>query len=225
VSKGVHCVPRRVVRDEPRERSPLASVGAFERKNPAEWNGECELADHFARCQPFPPDKSDVRTAPNGRNARLRLDRLARCALVAYRPHRSMRDRISSRRLRRSLRVLVLDEHAGSRRMLCFVLGSHGHQVMAASTPAEALALLREFHADGVVYDWSPRGEPIRGLGRQLRACALSVRAVVIVSSRDAPSTVCDEEGVDGYFTKPCAMGDVARQLEAIVRSPSSVLA
>lgn len=116
--------------------------------------------------------------------------------------------------------MLILDEHAGSRRMLGFILGSNGHQVCAAGTPDEALSLLREFHADGVVYDWSPRGELLRGLGRQLRASALSVRAIVIVSSCDPPPAVCEEEGVDAYFTKPCAMGEVARRLEALVRAP-----
>ncbi|MGE0403086.1 MAG: hypothetical protein AB7T06_40645 [Kofleriaceae bacterium] len=45
------------------------------------------------------------------------------------------------------------------------------------------------------------------------------MRAVVVTSSLDEPPTFCDEEVIDGYFTKPLAMGAVVDRLELVVRS------
>lgn len=130
-----------------------------------------------------------------------------------------MRERVSSRRLGRVLRVLLLDEHPGSRRMLRFVLGTSGHHVASVGTPDEAMEVLRDFRPDAVVYDWDTRTGPLLGFGRQVRELVLTVRAVIVMSTRDEPADFCTEEGVDAYFTKPCAMGDLARQLELLVRT------
>lgn len=133
-----------------------------------------------------------------------------------------MRERVSSRRLGRVLRVLVLDEHPGSRRMLRFVLGTSGHQVASVGTVDEAMEVLRAFRADAIVYDWDTRGGPLLGFGRQVRALVSTVRAVIVMSSRDEPANFCADEVVDAYFTKPCAMSDLARQLEVLVRTMPS---
>jgi DNA-binding response OmpR family regulator len=117
------------------------------------------------------------------------------------------------------LRVLILDEHPGSRRMLRFVLGSSGHQVAAVGSVDEAMECLRGFGPDAIVYDWNTRCGPLLGFGREVRSRISSVRAVIVMSSRDEPMDFCTSEAVDAYFTKPCAMADVARQLEVFVRT------
>jgi DNA-binding response OmpR family regulator len=132
-----------------------------------------------------------------------------------------MRERISSRRIRRSLRVVVLDEHPGSRRMMCFVLGNSGHEVIPVATQAEALDALARFRADAIIYDWDTRGGPLLGLGHRLREQAVTIRAVVVVSARDEPTGFCLDEAIDGYFTKPCAMREVVSHLERLVVTPS----
>ncbi len=102
--------------------------------------------------------------------------------------------------------------------MLGFVVMARGHQCVATGSSQEALATLADFRADAVVYDWHTRGGPLRGLARAFRE-ASDVRAVVVTSSLDEPPTFCDEEVIDGYFTKPLAMGAVVDRLELVVRS------
>lgn len=129
-----------------------------------------------------------------------------------------MRERVSSRRLGRPLRVVVLDDHDGSRRMLCFTLASRGHLAIPTVHHEETLHVLRDTRADAVVYDWNARGRPLHGLGRTLRAVP-TVRAVVVMSTREEPPGFCTEEAVDAYFTKPCVMSDLVAQLETLART------
>lgn len=103
--------------------------------------------------------------------------------------------------------------------MLRFVLSSNGHQVATVGTFGEAMECLATFRADAIVYDWATCSGPLLGFGREVRSLVSTVRAVIVMSSRDEPLDFCTGEAVDAYFTKPCAMGDLARQLEMLVRA------
>lgn len=103
--------------------------------------------------------------------------------------------------------------------MMSFTLGSSGHEVASVSTLDEAQKLLGAFPADAIVYDWDTRGGPLLGLGRTIRTEVRTIRAVVVVSSRDEPAGFCNAEAIDAYFTKPCAMREVVAKLEKLVRT------
>ncbi len=128
-------------------------------------------------------------------------------------------ERTSSRRLRNKLRLLVLDEHPGCRRMMSFVIASRGHTCITVDTVDEAFAALDEFRADAVIYDWNRRQGALLGFAREVKLRYRSVRGVLVTSSIDEPPQFQVAEHVDSYFTKPLAIGEVVTRAELIVRS------
>jgi two-component system phosphate regulon response regulator PhoB len=113
----------------------------------------------------------------------------------------------------------VLDDHPGSRRMLAYVLAARGHRCVAVESAEEARSTLTEFAPDAVIYDWNLRAGKLRGFAQDVKARCSSVHGVVVTSSLDEPPEFQGAEGLDGYFTKPLAMGEVVVRVELIVRS------
>ncbi len=125
----------------------------------------------------------------------------------------------SSWRKRTGLRVLVLDEDPGSRRMMAFLIAMRGHRCATVDSADSAFESIEEFRPDAIIYDWNRRGGALRGFGQEVRSRYGYVRGLVVTSCIDEPREFQAEEGVDSYFTKPLAMGDVITRVELIVRS------
>lgn len=112
--------------------------------------------------------------------------------------------------LSRCTRVLVVDEHALSRKVVALMLKMSGHETLAVASVADALDSIVTFGPDVVVLEWVFRRAPEigRGLAATMRARSAELgRAlnVIVASHADQPPTFLDEEEVDAYLTKPVA--------------------
>lgn len=119
----------------------------------------------------------------------------------------------------RARRVLVLDDHAGSRTITKYVLEGAGHICDAVANARAALASISTFTPDVVLYEWDLRGDAGIGLPARLRERSTRLaRALVIiaVSVIDEPDDFRARESVDDYFTKPLDLGALARLIRRI---------
>jgi PAS domain S-box-containing protein len=108
----------------------------------------------------------------------------------------------------RGLRVLVVDDDADTREILCMVLSQHGAQVHAAGSSAEALGTFREWQPHVLMSDLGMPGEDgfaliekVRGLapedGGEVPAVALTAYA------RDEDSMRAHAAGYQIHIPKP----------------------
>lgn len=104
------------------------------------------------------------------------------------------------------VRVLIVEGHIQTARMLSAVLEREGSQVRVAASAEEALAELRTFAADAVVLDLVlPRMSGLL-LARRLRKSAATRRAVLIaISAIDSPCTaqLAEAAGCSAYLSNP----------------------
>lgn len=113
-------------------------------------------------------------------------------------------------------RVLIIDEHAGSRAILNYELGALGFDCVSFATVAAALAEFDDVAPHIVIYDWSPRREGCAGLARTLRDRAASrgrALRIIAVSVLEEPNGFVHAEAVDAFFTKPLQLRQVAAAL------------
>ncbi len=116
-------------------------------------------------------------------------------------------------------RVLVLDEHAGSRAVMGFALQQLGCTQLAVDTCEAALAALDTFLPHAVIYEWNLRKGSGLGLARRLRERSKDRRlSIVAVSSLDEPSDFRVREPVDAYLTKPFRAAELATIVSSLGR-------
>ena len=116
-----------------------------------------------------------------------------------------------------SFRILMIEDHAISRRVMCYVLGLRGHVCEAAESGRTALAAIDRFEPDVAILEWSLRDGSGRGLAQELRARSVArgrPLAIVAVSTSDEPDGFRGREGIDAYFTKPA----IIEEIEAMCR-------
>jgi two-component system phosphate regulon response regulator PhoB len=107
-------------------------------------------------------------------------------------------------------RVVVFDEHEGSRRVTCHVLEAAGYTCVQATTEAEALALIDTIRPDAVVYECHPRSGPRAGFSDRVRDLAQGRKiTIVAVSAVGEPTQRMVSESLDGYLVKPFSMRDL----------------
>jgi CheY-like chemotaxis protein len=109
-------------------------------------------------------------------------------------------------------RILLLDDHDGSRAIMVSVLTLHGHSCRVVDTPAQLVDAVSTFQPDLIIYDWNPRSKDRAGLASRLKHAASALERhpqIVVVSVIDEPDRFCEREGVDAYFTKPMRVTDV----------------
>ena len=116
-------------------------------------------------------------------------------------------------------RVLLFDEHAGSRVVMSYALAALGYECVAVGEVDHALFLAPKFDPHVVIYEWHSR--PSRhGLGRAFRDCRPNRSLVVIVlSSIDEPTGFREREAVDCYLMKPFAPRDLRIALASAGRA------
>lgn len=116
--------------------------------------------------------------------------------------------------LRRKL--LLLDPHQQSLRVLYHVLTKRGHYCEMVQTEDDALAQCRTFGPNVFIYEWSGR-VPLLGLPARVREAVGPSRRVVVIalSTQDEPDGFRVEQGVNAYVTKPFATDALIAMIEA----------
>jgi DNA-binding response OmpR family regulator len=110
-------------------------------------------------------------------------------------------------------RILLIDDESVQRMAMKLALQSMGFVCFGVDTPAQALVAVVAQEIDIVLLEWVLVSGGAEGLARQLRErCREAGRTVriAIVSTRDEREGIREAEGLDGYFTKPVVIADIA---------------
>lgn len=114
-----------------------------------------------------------------------------------------------------SLRVVLFDEHSGSRSITSYLFRTAGHRCFPVAGIDELVSAVETHKPDVVMYEWNTRSSDGIGLARRLRNASERELRVMVVSTLDEPPGFCDREGIDAYATKPV----VARELHNALRA------
>lgn len=122
---------------------------------------------------------------------------------------------------RSSLRVLVADDFADTRKTLHLLLRSWGHEVREAADGAEALRLAEEFQPDVVLLDLAMPGSDGCAVARGLREQNPASRPLLVaLTAHSGPDHVraALEAGFDHFLAKPCEPGQIDFLLRSCAR-------
>jgi CheY-like chemotaxis protein len=113
--------------------------------------------------------------------------------------------KLSSKRRRRALRVLVVNDFKDTVESMAMLLRLHGHEVQMALGGAEALRTARAYQPDVVLLDIAMPGMDGCQVARELRAMLQDrVRLIAITAHGfDEDIRRCREAGFDKHFVKP----------------------
>ncbi|MDP4535450.1 phosphate regulon transcriptional regulator PhoB [Alkalimonas collagenimarina] len=127
-----------------------------------------------------------------------------------------------------SRRVLVVEDEAPIRDMLCFVLEQNGYQTSTAEDVEQALALLIEPYPDLVLLDWMlPGGSGIQ-IAKKMKQHELTRQIpIIMITARGEEEDKVKglEVGADDYVTKPFSPKELMARIKAVIRrvSPTSL--
>ncbi|MGL4250058.1 MAG: phosphate regulon transcriptional regulator PhoB [Aeromonas sp.] len=125
-------------------------------------------------------------------------------------------------------RILVVEDEAPIREMLCFVLEQKGYEAIEAEDFADGLAKVREPYPELIVLDWMmPGGSGIQFI-KQLKQDEMTrqIPVVMLTARGEEEDKVRGlEAGADDYITKPFSPKELTARLHAVMRrvSPTSV--
>lgn len=118
------------------------------------------------------------------------------------------------------LRILIVDEHVPSLVILSNVLRARGHTCENARCATSAIARVRTFRPEVVLYEWNLRDGRGLGLARSIRRAAVGFSPLIIaLSTLDEPEDFRRNEEIDEYVTKPFRV----ERIEELLRMPTLV--
>ena len=120
-----------------------------------------------------------------------------------------------------SRRILVVEDEAPIREMLCFVLEQKGYQAVEAEDYDTAVAKLVEPFPDLVLLDWMlPGGSGINFIKHMKREELTRNIPVVMLTARGEEEDKVRglEVGADDYITKPFSPKELVARLKAVIR-------
>ncbi len=125
-------------------------------------------------------------------------------------------------------RILVVEDEAPIREMLCFVLEQKGFQAIEAENYDSALAKICEPYPELILVDWMiPGGSGINLIKHLKRDEATRHIPIVMLTARGEEEDKVRglEVGADDYITKPFSPKELMARLNAVMRrvSPNSV--
>ncbi len=125
-------------------------------------------------------------------------------------------------------RILVVEDEAPIREMLCFVLEQKGYEPIEAEDYDSALSLLCEPYPDLILLDWMlPGGSGINLIKHLKRDEFTKKIPVVMLTARGEEEDKVRglEVGADDYITKPFSPKELMARLKAVIRrvSPTSI--
>lgn len=115
--------------------------------------------------------------------------------------------------------ILVVEDDAGTRKLLCALLKSDGYNVLSAQDGAEALEVLDKNHVDLLVIDvMMPRMDGYT-LTEQLRGGG-STLPMLMLSAKDGADDVRHGfvVGIDDYMKKPFDVEELLLRIRALLR-------
>ena len=125
-------------------------------------------------------------------------------------------------------RILVVEDEAPIREMVCFVLEQNGYQPIEADDYDAAIARLVEPFPDLVLLDWMiPGGSGIQVIKHMKRDSQLREIPVMMLTARGEEEDRVKglETGADDYLTKPFSPKELVARVKAILRSISPMAA
>ncbi|EGA67257.1 phosphate regulon transcriptional regulator PhoB [Vibrio brasiliensis] len=120
-----------------------------------------------------------------------------------------------------SRRILVVEDEAPIREMLCFVLEQKGYQTVEAEDYDTAVTKLSEPFPDLVLLDWMlPGGSGINFIKHMKREELTRNIPVVMLTARGEEEDKVRglEVGADDYITKPFSPKELVARLKAVIR-------
>ncbi len=125
-------------------------------------------------------------------------------------------------------RILVVEDEAAIRDMLCFVLDKHGYESSEAESYQKALLQLQEPYPDLILLDWMfPGGSGIKLLQHLKQDEILRQIPVIMLTARGEEEDKIRglESGADDYITKPFSPKVLMARVKAVLRrvNPTSL--
>lgn len=126
-----------------------------------------------------------------------------------------------------SNRILIVEDEAPIREMLCFILEQKGYEVVEAEDYDTAIRLLSEPFPELILLDWMlPGGTGINFIKHLKREEMTRHIPVVMLTARGEEEDKVKglEVGADDYITKPFSPKELIARLKAVIRrvSPTS---
>lgn len=127
-----------------------------------------------------------------------------------------------------SRRILVVEDEAPIRDMLCFVLEQNGYQACTAEDVDSAINMLAEPYPDLVLLDWMlPGGSGIQ-IAKKMKQHDLTrnIPIIMITARGEEEDKVRGlEVGADDYVTKPFSPKELMARIKAVIRrvAPTSL--
>lgn len=121
-------------------------------------------------------------------------------------------------------RILVVEDEAPIREMLCFVLEQKGYQTVEAEDYDSAMEKIAEPYPDLVIMDWMlPGGSGINVIKHLKRDEMTRQIPVVMLTARGEEEDKVRglEVGADDYITKPFSPKELIARLKAVMRRVS----
>jgi len=125
-------------------------------------------------------------------------------------------------------RILVVEDEAPIREMVCFVLEQNGYQPLEAEDYVSAVTRLSEPFPDLVLLDWMlPGGSGIQFIKHMKREALTRDIPVMMLTARGEEEDRVRglEVGADDYITKPFSPKELVARIKAVMRriSPMAV--
>jgi DNA-binding response OmpR family regulator len=122
-------------------------------------------------------------------------------------------------------KLLIVEDDASIAENVQDFLASEGHVVEVSHDGESALELVRSFHYDLIILDWSlPK---LSGVGflQQYRAAG-GKAAILMLTGRESiqDKEVGLDSGADDYLTKPFNLREVSARVRALLRRPNASL-
>lgn len=108
------------------------------------------------------------------------------------------------------MKILLVEDHPGSRRNLQRLIAKRGHEVTAVATAEQAEAALATENFPFLILDWMLPGKSGVDLCRELRARANGDEIFILLVTARADTTDLEqalEAGANDYLTKPLDVG------------------
>jgi len=121
----------------------------------------------------------------------------------------------------RALRILLVEDHGDTARIMKRLLNAQGHQVQTAGDVATALVMAQQGGFDLLLSDLGlPDGSGM-DLMRQLVAQGKAIRAIALSGyGQDQDIIQCRQAGFAAHLTKPINMEQLTRSIAAVMELP-----